>query len=108
MAPRMGGDRDLRTTFDSVAGSYQTARPDYPDELFDDLIGVCDLRPSARLLDFGCGPGKATLPLARRGFRITALELGTSLAEVATRNLAGFPAVDVIHTSFEDWKPSPS
>src|SRR3954462_2402849 len=102
MAPRMSGNRELKTTFDSVADSYQAARPDYPDELFDDLIDVCGLGPSAPLLEAGCGPGKATLPLARRGFRITALELGASLAEVATRNLAEFSKVSVIDTNFED------
>src|SRR5436305_1334276 len=106
MAPRMDGDRGLRTTFDSVASSYQAARPDYPDQLFDDLIDVCGLGPSAPLLEVGCGPGKATIPLAGRGFRITALELGASLAEVATRNLAEFWKVSVIHTNFEDWAPT--
>ena len=95
----------LRTTFDSAAASYQSARPDYPDDLFDDLLTITGLAPPARLLEVGCGPGKATVPLARRGFRITAVELGADLADAAHTNLAGYPDVDVVHGNFETWKP---
>jgi hypothetical protein len=43
--------------------------------------------------------------LARRGYRITALELGSNLAEYARQQLAAFPQVQVVHTAFEDWSP---
>jgi SAM-dependent methyltransferase len=101
----MHTDHDLRATFNTVAAQYQHARPDYPDELYADLLAMTGVRPPARLLEVGCGPGKATLPLARRGFRITAIELGDALAAEARRNLAGFPAVSVITSSFEEWEP---
>ncbi len=101
----MSGNRHLRTTFDSAASSYQKARPDYPDDLYTDLIDLTGLAPPAHLLEVGCGPGKATLPLARLGFHITAIELGESLAAEARRNLAAFPQVDVIVSPFESWRP---
>ena len=97
--------RDLRTRFNSAAALYQAARPDYPDQLYADLLDVTGLRPPARLLEVGCGPGKATLPLARRGFRITAVELGEALAAEARSNLAEFPMVEVVTSAFEDWLP---
>lgn len=100
-------DRRLRGTFDAAAARYQDARPDYPDELFDDLIAITGIEPPARLLEVGCGPGKATLPLARRGFRITAVELGDALAAEARRRLSRFPDVSVVTSSFEDWEPPP-
>ena len=96
----------LRQTFDQTAESYQRARPDYPAELFDTLIAAAGLAPGDRLLEVGCATGKATLPLARRGFRITCMELGAELAAAARRNLAGLDA-EVVEARFEDWRPSP-
>jgi SAM-dependent methyltransferase len=102
-----GDDRErLRQTFNQAAGSYQRARPDYPSELFDDLIAVAGLAPGDRLLEIGCATGKATLPLVRRGFRITCIELGPCLAAAARRTLAGLDA-DVIEGRFEDWQSAP-
>lgn len=90
------GDREvLRTTFDSVAARYHAARPDYPEELFDSLVELAGLTADDHLLEVGGGTGKATLPLARRGFRITVVELGAELAAHARANLAGFPRVTV-------------
>jgi SAM-dependent methyltransferase len=100
-------DREsLRRTFEGVAGSYHRARPDYPAELFDDLLNVTALPAGGRLLEVGCATGKATLPLARRGFRITCVELGADLAAAARANLAGFD-VEVVQGTFEDWRPRP-
>jgi SAM-dependent methyltransferase len=97
----------LRQTFDAASELYHRARPDYPEELFDHLIAVTRLRPGDRLLEVGCATGKATLPLARRGFRITCVELGGQLAAAARTNLAGFPDVEVVQASFEAWTASP-
>lgn len=99
------GDRErLGTTFDRAAGMYQRARPDYPGELFDDLIAVAGLAAGDHLLEIGCATGKATLPLTRRGFRITCIEPGRQLAAAARRNLAGLD-VQIIEGRFEDWRP---
>jgi SAM-dependent methyltransferase len=48
------------------------------------------------------------VPLAKRGFEIVAIELGAGLAEVARRNLAAFPAVEVVHAAFEEWPLPPA
>lgn len=103
----MSLDRSLRTTFDRAAAAYQDARPEYPDALYADLLALTGVTPPARLLEVGCGPGKATLPLARRGFAVTAVELGSALADEARRRLARFPLVSVATSSFEDWSPAP-
>ncbi len=106
---RDGRERDARlrlsATFDRAADSYHLARPDYPGELYDCLIAAADLTAGDNLLEVGCGTGKATLPLARKGFAITCLEPGPALAAQARRNLAGYPAVRVVRSSFEDWYP---
>jgi SAM-dependent methyltransferase len=102
------GDREqLRATFESAAGDYQQARPEYPPALYDELISAAAVGPGDALLEVGCATGKATLPLARRGLRITCLEIGADLAAAARRNLAAFPAVQVVNADFETWRPPP-
>lgn len=95
----------LRQAFDESASVYQSARPAYPAELSDDLVALTRIVPPGALLEIGAGPGTATVDLARRGFRVTALELGTDLAEQARLNLAPFPLASVITTGFEGWEP---
>jgi len=95
----------LASTFDRASALYQQARPDYPEALFDHLFAVTGLEAGCRILEIGCATGKATLPLARRGLRVTALEPGSALAAEARRNLSGFD-VSVIEARFEDWVPS--
>jgi len=94
----------LAATFNRAVELYQRARPEYPSELYDRLLTATKLSPAARLLEVGCATGKATLPLAQRGFRITCLEPGADLAVAARANLAGF-RVDVVEARFEDWGP---
>ena len=91
----------LRQTFDQAADSYDRVRPEYPDELFDDLVALTGVTPGDHLLEVGCATGKATRPLARRGFRITCVELGAGLAAAARVNLAGFP-VEVIQDVYDE------
>jgi SAM-dependent methyltransferase len=93
----------LRRTFNSAAELYDAARPDYPEQLFDDLVELAALDPGARLLEIGCATGKATRPLLARGFSVICVELGAQLAEKARRNLAGLP-VEISVRPFETWE----
>ena len=68
--------RQLRTTFDAVADSYQRAWPEYPELLYDALVEAAGIKVGGQLLEIGCATGKATIPLARRGLRITGIEIG--------------------------------
>ncbi|WP_309119339.1 class I SAM-dependent methyltransferase [Paenibacillus sp.] len=97
-------NKKLRESFEQAANIYQQARPDYPEPLFDDVIHVTNLQPGDRLLEVGCATGKATLPLANRGFTMTCIELGAELAKIARQNLVGMD-VTVINESFEGWQP---
>ncbi len=98
-------DVSQRDAFDESASTYPSARPAYPPELYEDLIADTGIVPGSTALEIGAGPGTATIDLARRGFAITALELGPALADQARRQLADFPAVSVITTAFEEWQP---
>jgi SAM-dependent methyltransferase len=94
---------ELRATFDSVAELYALRRPMYPPEVFEDLIALSRVPEGGRVLEIGCGTGQATLPMAGGGYRITAVELGPHLADVARRTLAAYPDVDVQAGAFEQW-----
>ncbi|WP_152398835.1 class I SAM-dependent methyltransferase [Paenibacillus cellulositrophicus] len=96
--------KELRQTFEQAADLYQQARPEYPEALLDDLVQAANLHPGDRLLEIGCATGKATLPLAKRGFNMTCVELGADLAEAARRNLTGMDA-EIITGGFEEWQP---
>lgn len=96
-------DRAQRDAFDQSAPVYFSARPSYPAELFDDMEAISGTVPPGHVLEIGAGPGTATVDMARRGYRITALELGADLADQARSHLSGYPNVSVVTTGFEDW-----
>jgi len=93
----------LRATFDEAALLYDEVRPGYPDGVFDDVVSLSRIPPGGRILEVGCGTGQATVPLARRGYRILCVELGDNMAAVARRNLEGYPQTEVRTGAFEEW-----
>src|SRR5262245_41580849 len=97
--------RHLRLGFDRAAEDYQRTRPVCPPQLFEDLIQLAGLNVGDRVVEIGCGTGKATVPLATRGLAVTAVELGPELAAIARRRLTEFPAATVVTSSFEEWQP---
>lgn len=72
---------DLRTTFNEDEYNYDKARPDYPDELFEDIFSNIDLSENSNVLEIGIGTGQATLPILNKGCNVTAIELGNNLAK---------------------------
>jgi SAM-dependent methyltransferase len=96
----------MRTEFDSVAEDYDRVRNRYPEEIFNDLVDLASLSSEARVVEVGCGTGQATIPLARRGLTVIAVELGEHLAALARRRVADFPNVNIVQAPFEEWEPS--
>ena len=95
----------LRAIFDEAALLYDEVRPGYPEELFDDIVALSGIPSGGRILEIGCGTGQATVPFARRGYRILCVELGKNLAAVARRNLETYPRAEVHVGPFEEWQP---
>ena len=92
------------TVFDSVAELYDRVRPSYPDAVFDDVAVLGRLQPRARVVEVGPATGQATRALARRGWSVTAIEPGATLAATAADRLADFPEVAIEVSRFEDWE----
>ena len=47
------------------------------------LVSALDLRPGARVLDAGCGPGRHALALARRGMEVVGVDRSPDFLELA-------------------------
>lgn len=72
MAPHMFTERRLEAT---------------PEEV-DNVIGLLDREPGAYILDLACGPGRHTLELARRGYRVTGVDRTTAYLQRAREQAA--------------------
>lgn len=68
-------------TFQAWADDYDRYRPGYPDQLFDEIATRLDVSPRARVADLGAGTGLATFEMARRGWRMTAVEPGRGMLD---------------------------
>ena len=99
----MDTDKKRSQAFDQIAQLYDVARPSYPTQLIEDLVTLTQLTATAQILEVGTGTGKATLPLAQRGYAIQCLEPGSHLTAIAAKNLRPYPSVKVETTTFEDW-----
>ena len=94
---------EQRFTFNQVAELYDQARAGYPHALYDDLIGLANLSAGDAVLEVGCGTGKATEELARRGLRVVALDPGPDMIAAAERRLSAFDGVRFVQATFEAW-----
>lgn len=99
----MSLNRSARTSFNRVARLYDEARPGYPEALIEDVLSSSGIPPGGRILEIGCGTGKATVSFARRGYSMLCLELGENLAAVARENCRPYPRVEIQTTAFEAW-----
>ncbi len=59
----------------------------------DFLVDACALAPGMRVLDMGCGPGRHSLEMARRGFRVTGVDFTEQFVAFGQQRAAeeGFP-----------------
>ena len=97
-------DTNLKTTFNTAPTLYEDVRPGYPEELIQDVIDLSDLEDHGRILEIGCGTGKATRPFAERRYELVCLDIGADLIAVAKEKLKAFPNVSFVEQAFEEWE----
>ena len=95
----------LKTTFNTAATLYDEVRPRYPAALIRDVVDFSGLNDHSRILEVGCGTGKATQSFVERGYELVCLDIGTDLIAVAKEKLKTFPNVSFVEQAFETWKP---
>ena len=94
--------RSYGKVFDQVAAEYDQHRPTYPEQLIDLACQVAGLERGDQVLEIGCGTGQMTRSLLARGLRVTAIEPGAQLAELAQQRLQGTGEVELVNARFED------
>ena len=98
-------DRDRALVFGEVADLYEAVRPEYPAQLFDDVIEWVPLQPGDPILESGAGTGKATREWVSRGLAVTAIEPSAAMARVGAATTPGATFVD---STFEDVPAEPA
>jgi SAM-dependent methyltransferase len=100
--------RQRALSFGADARRYDRARPGYPAGLVSDLMRDAP----RRVLDVGCGTGKAGLQFAARGCQVVGVEPDPGMAAVAAEQddrggspppVGGDLTVEV--ATFEEWDP---
>lgn len=92
-------DDSRAVIFGRDAETYEAVRPSYPEEVIDQ---VSSLVAAKEALEVGAGTGKATGLMARADLHITCLEPSPQMAGILESK--GYPGVEVVVSTFEDWK----
>ncbi|WJH33484.1 methyltransferase domain-containing protein [Paenibacillus sp. CC-CFT747] len=96
---------ERKHTFNEVAREYDKFRPNYPKELFSEILSYASISTNDRILEIGCGTGKATAGLVNLGYEnIVCIELGRNLADLTRTKFIDTPNVKVINSDFESWQ----
>lgn len=95
----MAPERMWQSFFDSHAPHYEenvfTKNTRFEVEF---LIDLFELLPGSHVLDMGCGTGRHAIEFARRGYKVTGVDLSEGMLAEATKNAAAAGVlVDFIH-----------
>lgn len=95
---------DAALLFAGTSQAYATYRPGYPAALFDHMATELTFTSHTRVADLGCGPGTASIPLARRAGTVLALDPNTEMLQAAraAAHHAGVVNIEFRHGHAED------
>jgi SAM-dependent methyltransferase len=71
----------------------------------DFIVSQLGLQPGARILDVGCGPGRHSHELARRGFLVHGIDISQAFIDLATANAvdgSSFERMDARAMTFDN------
>jgi len=75
--------------------------------VIDEIESLAGLNPCASVLDACCGPGRHSLELASRGYRVTGIDITDAYLEAARESAAGLPgpgAASFIHADLRSFE----
>jgi SAM-dependent methyltransferase len=91
-----------RRVFGTAAAAYATARPGYPQRVYDILRERCGLGPSSRVLEIGAGAGQATVRLVELAGSVVAIEPSDALAGQLRARVGAESGLEIVGSAFED------
>jgi SAM-dependent methyltransferase len=63
-----------------------------------EFLASCDLRAGTKVLDVACGAGQTAIPMARRGIKVTGIDIASNLIAVARRRAY----LEGLHVHFDE------
>lgn len=82
-----GGTRSLNELFEMIGDRYlQLPFTQGTDQEVEFLAEFLQLTPRHRVLDVACGPGRHTIALARKGYRVVGVDLSDKLLNIARKS----------------------
>ena len=102
VAEETGWERNKRTHFNDIVVDYDKIRPEYPREIFEDVINYSNVSMGKSAIEIGAGTGKATTPFLDKGYDVTAVEIGSNMADFLLNRFNTFKSFKVVISSFED------
>ncbi len=83
------GKKEWQRFFDAHAVNYeQNPFTKHTVAEVDFILSLYPILPGSAVLDIGCGTGRHSIELARRGYKVTGLDLSSGMLDVAKENAA--------------------
>lgn len=93
----------LKNTFSKVIKDYDTARPGYPQELYDTVTDFAGIGAEANVLEVGAGTGQATDLFLQGDFWFDLLEVSDAQVAFLKQKYGANPKVTVKKDYFEQY-----
>lgn len=94
----------LKNTFSKVIKDYDTARPGYPQELYDTVTGFAGIGAETEVLEVGAGTGQATDLFLQGDFQFDLLEVSEEQVLFLKQKYRDNPKVTVKKDYFEQYE----
>ncbi|MGL5416355.1 MAG: class I SAM-dependent methyltransferase [Clostridium sp.] len=91
---------DARLKFNEDVVNYDKNRPEYPKELFKEIIDYVNLNKNSKVIEIGCGTGQATLPILEVECDVIGIELGDNLAKYTKKKFEKYNKFKIINDDF--------
>ncbi len=97
----MDQPNELKTEFGKNSALYDEARPTYPSSVVDEVIQISRVPDSGRILDIGCGSGRATILFGERGYQVVGVDMSKELVDIARERSSHLPNISYVVGEFE-------